>query len=406
MWRTHVGVAWRALRARAGRSALTVTSITLGTLAIVLMTSLAGSGLATLTRGIEELGAARMLLLAQKVPERAEGKAGKPRPFSTRERDALTRGVPHLKAASLVSAVGTRDIVSDSGQRTRTDVVAADAAFFDVFHMALAHGRALTELDERAARPVCVVGPKLAQHLWSGHATGHSLGVGELRCRVVGELADNHHFGMNFGFDWDDLVVVPFSLGRQHDDSTDAESMIALETDAVGSNDIVKRVINARRVARRGDIDDFTFYDLSGVVRKFHTAFAVMQALVGAIAAIALFIGGVGVMNMMLVSVSERVREIGVRKALGATAAAIRAQFIVEATLLSGLGGAAGVALGVVLALAGGIALRALMPTWVVSVSLLAAGTAFSAALCVGVLFGWLPARRAALLRPVEAMRR
>jgi putative ABC transport system permease protein len=199
---------------------------------------------------------------------------------------------------------------------------------------------------------------------------------------------------------------MPFNLGRQHDERTASNAMITLETDAVRSNDIVKRVVNARLVARRGGIDDFTFYDLSGVVQKFHTAFAVMQALVGAIAAIALLIGGVGVMNMMLVSVSERVREIGVRKALGATAAAIRTQFIVESALLSGLGGAVGVGLGVVLALGSGFALRALLPTWVVSVSLLAAGIAFAAALSVGVLFGWLPARRAARLAPVEAMRR
>ncbi len=406
MWRTHLGVAWRALSARRGRSALTVTSITLGTLAIVLMTSLAGSGLRTLTRGIEELGAARMVLLAPKVPERDEGKATKPRPFTERERDELVRGVPHLSAASLMSTPGTRDVVSDGGKRTRTDLVAADAAFDRVFHMRLARGRALTDADDVAARPVCVVGPELAKHLWDGPALGHSLAIGELRCRVVGELADNKHFGMNFGFDWNDLVVMPFNLGRQHDERTASNAMITLETDAVRSNDIVKRVVNARLVARRGGIDDFTFYDLSGVVQKFHTAFAVMQALVGAIAAIALLIGGVGVMNMMLVSVSERVREIGVRKALGATAAAIRTQFIVESALLSGLGGAVGVGLGVVLALGSGFALRALLPTWVVSVSLLAAGIAFAAALSVGVLFGWLPARRAARLAPVEAMRR
>ncbi len=253
---------------------------------------------------------------------------------------------------------------------------------------------------------MCVVGPKLGAKLWPDGALGHSLSIGALRCRVVGQLATNKRFGTSFGFDWDDLVVVPYRFGREHDAAVEGNALMVLETDAAESNDIVKRVVNARLVARRGGIDDFTFYDMSGVVQKFETTFTLMQALVGLVAGIALFIGGVGVMNMMLVSVSERVREIGVRKALGASAQAIRTQFVVEAALLSSLGGGVGVGLGVLLSLAAGLVLSTLLPVWVSQVSVPAAVVAFTAAFGVGVLFGWLPARRAARLSPVEAMRR
>jgi putative ABC transport system permease protein len=357
-------------------------------------------------RGIEELGAARMLLLAPKVPERAEDQAAAPAPFTAADRDSLTRDVPHLAGVSLNASIGPREVTSDAGKTVRTDVVAADAAFFELYRMRVARGRGLTDADDRAAAPVCVVGPKLRENLRLEGALGHSLSFGSLRCRVVGELDENRRFGMNFGFDWSDVLVVPFGLGRAHDPETEKEATLTLVTDGASSNDVVKRVLNARLERRRHGVDDFTFYDLSGVVEKFRSTFFLMQVLVGLVAAIALVIGGVGVMNMMLVSVSERVAEIGVRKALGATADAIRAQFVVEATLLAGLGGGLGVAWGLAIAAALGALLAKALPTWVASVSVPSALVAFAASLVVGVAFGWIPAHRAARLSPVEAMRR
>ncbi len=407
MWRNHLMVAVRALSARKGRSLLTVSSITLGVLAIVLMTSLAGSGLATIMKGLEELGAASMVLVAPKVPERAKDKAFTREPgFSPEDRDAITDRVPHLAVAALVAPLGKRDVTGDNGISTRSDLVAADAAFFAVYRMRVAAGRQLFASDDVAGAGVCVVGPKLAQALWREAAVGHSLTTGDLRCRVVGVLDKNDRFGTNFGFEWDDLVVMPFRSVAALEPRTRSEAQVILVSDDPSHNDIVKRVVNQRLVARRGDLDDFTFYDLSGVVEKFESTFALMQALVGLVAGIALLIGGVGVMNMMLVSVSERVREIGVRKALGATPDAIRAQFVVEAVLLSGFGAGLGVVSGVTLSLIAGVLVRLALPSWVQGVSLPAAAIAFFAALFIGGVFGWLPARRAARLSPVEAMRR
>ncbi len=407
MWLVHLSVAARALLSRAARSMLTVSSITLGVLAIVLMTSLAGSGLATIMLGLEELSAGRMLLLTPKAPERALAQAATAeRGFDPDMHAALTASLPHLHASALSSNRGVQDVLSDEGRRARTDWVAATPGFFDVFRMRLSSGRRLSARDGEAVARVCVVGPKLAAKLWHEPAIGHSLSIAGQRCRVVGVLGQNDRFGTNFGFEWDDLVVMPFESVAAADANAVDNAQITLVTDDPAHNDIVKRVLNQRMLARRGNVDNFTFYDLSSVVEKFESTFVLMQALVGLVAGIALLIGGIGVMNMMLVSVSERVSEVGLRKALGATPSAIRSQFLVEAVLLSSVGGVVGVALGIGLALGAGMLVRMALPSWVVAVSWPAALVALLTTVAIGALFGYLPARGAARLSPVEAMRR
>ena len=402
-----IHVAARALRARAFRSLLTISSITVGCLAIVLMSSLAKSGLDTLMRGIEEIGGARLLLVTAKAAERAEKKlASSHGALSTADRDAAVADVPHLANHSLYASVGQRDVRSLVGKGVRSDIIAADAGFFRVFRMQLAQGRPVTDTDGASALPICVVGPKLVKRLGLAPALRSSLDVGGFRCRIVGVLADNSRFGTNFGFDWNDFVAVPYQSWLLHQPEAKKHANIVLETQAPEFNEPVKRIVNARLSRRRNGVDDFTIYDLSSLVERFEASFLIMKLLVGVVAGIALIIGGVGVMNMMLVSVSERVREIGVRRALGATRGDIRRQFLVEALMLAGFGGVVGCLGGVAAALASGALIKSLLPAWVPSLSIAAAATALASSLCIGVMFGLLPARQAARLAPVEAMRR
>jgi putative ABC transport system permease protein len=272
--------------------------------------------------------------------------------------------------------------------------------------MRIAEGRSIDADDERRAAKICLVGPDLARALWQGSPIDRRVRVGTLRCRVVGLLADNRHWGMNFGFDWNHLVVVPHAAALEHEPELRRASQIVLISEHPSANDFVKRVVNARLVERRRGVDDFTLYDLGRVVERFESAFSLMKLLVGLVAGIALVIGGVGVMNMMLVSVSERVREIGVRKALGATPADLSRQFLVESSLLSAAGGALGVTAGAGAALLAGAAIRSGLPTWVTIISTPAVLCALGASVAIGIGFGWLPARQAARLHPVEAMRR
>lgn len=406
---SYLLLAARALGANKFRSSLTVLSVTLGTFAIVLMSSLAVSALDTVRYGIEELGGARLMMIVPKEPERAELKGASYRRggFTRAERDWLLEGIPHVADRTMYVPLGTKDVTGDAGTVTRTDVIAADSHFLDVYRIRLLRGRAFGEEENQQHAKVCVVGHKLAAKLWDGSPLGRKLTIGALRCRVIGELRDNPRVGVGFGFDWVDLVVAPYETVAETDTVARQEAMMMLNTDDPRSNDIVKRMLNARLVHRHHGIDDFTFYDFSGVLEKFAAMFAIMEVIVGLVASIALLIGGIGVMNMMLVSVSERVREIGVRRALGATRVDIRAQFIAEALLLSGLGGVLGASGGAALAAGASTVIhRFILPTWIGSVSMTAALVAVGVSLGVGVVFGYFPARNASMLDPIEAIRR
>jgi putative ABC transport system permease protein len=407
MWGAQLAIAVRALAGHKFRSSLTVLSITIGAFAIVLMSSLAESGLDTLKRGIEDLGGARLLLVAPKDPERGEARpATYPHGFSSADRDRLMAGLPHVEEHTMYASLGTRDVVSDEGTTERTDLLAGDSRFLDVFRMRMQRGRAFTADEDREHAKVCVIGHVLARNLWAGDPIGRSLTIAGLRCRVVGVLADNARFGVGFGFDWVNLVVVPGETAGDVDREAREERAIVIKTDAPASNEPVKRILNAILLDRHHGLDDFTLYDFSRIMEKFRTVFAVMEAMVGCIAGIALLIGGVGVMNMMLVSVSERVREIGIRKALGARPADIRRQFVAEALMLSSFGGLAGVASGATVAALASMAIHRFLPAWVSVVSIQAAVAALVVSIGIGLVFGWFPARRAGALDPIQAMRR
>ncbi|KYF60467.1 hypothetical protein BE04_17805, partial [Sorangium cellulosum] len=346
-WAVYLAIAAKALSAHKLRSLLTVLSITLGAFAIVLMTSLAEGGLLTLSRGIEQLGGARLILIAPKEPVRAERKkAMYVTGFTRKDRDHLARGIPHVAEHTLYAMLGSRDVTSDEGAEDRTDLVAADSGFLDAFRMPIGRGRAFSDEEDRRRARVCVAGPKLAARLWRGDPIGRWVTVGALRCRVIGVLAASERMGFNFGFSWDDLLVTPIDTAADVEKDVRSSALLVLKTDDVRNNDPVKRIVNALLVERHHGVDDFTLYDFSSIMEQFEATFAAMKAIVGLIAGIALLIGGVGVMNMMLVSVSERVREIGIRKALGAAPGDISAQFLCEAALLSGAGGLLGVAGG------------------------------------------------------------
>jgi putative ABC transport system permease protein len=225
-----------------------------------------------------------------------------------------------------------------------------------------------------------------------------------VRCHVIGQLAEQERWGIDYGFDWLNVAVLPFETLSDVDPPVKQQAELLFKTADARDNDIVKRVINALLVERHHGVDDFEIIDFRRFMDKFHQTFAVMEMIVGFIAGIALLVGGVGVMNMMLVSVSERVREIGIRKALGASPRDIGRQFLVEAGLLSCVGGVLGVLLGIGGALAGSAVIKGFKPTWVTAVSEPAVIAALTVALGVGIVFGYFPARRAGRLNAVTAM--
>jgi putative ABC transport system permease protein len=227
-----------------------------------------------------------------------------------------------------------------------------------------------------------------------------------VRCRVIGQLANQDRWGVDMGFDWLDVAVLPFETIADVDPVAKPAMAFVLKTDRESSNDLVKRITNALLSDRHHSADDFQIIDFARFMDKFDALFGTMRAIVGFIAGIALLVGGIGVMNMMLVSVSERVREIGIRKALGASPRDIAAQFLWEAIVLAGSGGAIGVGAGIGVAILAGIGIHQFKPMWVTVVARSAVIAALVVSVGIGVLFGFFPARRASRLSAIEAMRR
>ncbi|HEU4407664.1 MAG TPA: ABC transporter permease [Polyangiaceae bacterium] len=388
------------------RSALTSLSITVGAFTIVFMSSLADSGLRSLMRSINELGGGRMLLVSSKSPERAAQKAQSyEKGLRPADRDALLAGLAGVEAATMSYAKDEVDVVAASGKRARADLVGGDAGFFDAYRMGVREGRRFTDAEDRDGLPLCVVGPDLVERLGGKVPIGSSLDAGPVRCRVVGVFDGVKRFGIDFGFHWRNLVLVPLGALHAVDPATPENTLLTLRTREGASYELVKRMVNARLAERRHGVDDFQLYDLSRVDAKFKAVFAIMQGIVALLAGVALVIGGVGVMNMMLVSVSERVREIGLRKALGASPGAIGRQFLAEAMLLALAGGGAGAAAGAACALGASALIVRSLPAWLGGVSAPALVAAPLVALGLGAAFGYLPARGAARLDPVPAMR-
>lgn len=399
-------IAWGALRANRGRSVLTVLSITIGAFTIVVMSSLAASGLATLERGIEELGGARLILVVAKQPERGEAKvAAYSRGISLSDRERLFADLPHVEGLSLFSRLRKKDVVSRTGVVTSASFIAADQHFFGAFRMRMARGRAFSDEENRGGATVCVVGHKVEEALGMD-LLGDRVTVGSLRCLVIGVLADNERTGVGFGFDWTNLVVAPSETVAALDGAVRERAALLVRTDGPHANEAVKRLINARLVARHPGVDDFTIIDFSGVMARFRTVFLAMELIVALLASVGLVIGGVGVMNMMWVSVSERVAEIGIRKALGAPSRAIQTQFLAEAVLLASAGGAIGVVSGWLIGMAGSRLIAHFLKSWQMAFAPWSAVAALAVSLVIGAVFGWAPAKSAAKLDPIVALRR
>jgi putative ABC transport system permease protein len=400
-------VAAKSLWAHRFRSGLTVLSIAVGALAIVFMSSLAQSGFETMKRGIEELGGARLILIVPREPVRAKARAQAYERGLTRQDQALvTAELPYLESATRYATAQRKDVMADSGTGMVADLVAADPQFLEFYQFALGRGRTFSKQENLEHARVCVVGSKVAEQLFHGDALGRRLTIGGLRCSVIGVLATSDHVGINMGFNWGTLVVVPAETVFELQPEQRFSTLIVLRSTDAERNDVLTRIINSRLYTRRYEIDDFQLINFAGFMQKYYAIFALMELIVGLIAGVALFIGGIGIMNMMLVSVSERVREIGIRKALGARIGHIRAQFLTEAGLLSLSGGILGALGGMALATVASFVIRQSSPRWAGQVSWVAVLAALGTALGTGLVFGWFPARRASLSDPVEAMRR
>jgi putative ABC transport system permease protein len=392
-------LAWQAIRRNVMRSFLTILGIVIGVGAVIAMVTIGNGTTEKVRQDLSRLGS-NLLFVApgQFGPGRASASA---KPFSMRDVTAIIEQVPGLKAVTPIAQTSAT-VVMGSFSRT-TAITGTDMSFLTSQDWKLSAGRPFLDSEVRGGSAVCILGETVRKELFgAAEALGQRIRVKRVSCDVVGILEARGQ--SSFGTDQDDLVLMPLrTFQRRLAGNTDVARINVSAQDGVDTAKVqadLERLMRERRNVQRGLPDDFTVRDMKQIAEAQSGTTAALTGLLGAVAAVSLMVGGIGIMNIMLVSVTERTREIGVRLAIGALEGQVLTQFLVEAVMLSVMGGLIGVMTGLGLAF---VATRALQVPFLVDLMTVIVAFGFSA--FVGVIFGYFPARRAARLDPIEALR-
>jgi putative ABC transport system permease protein len=400
-------VALRALAVNKLRSALTMLGIIIGVAAVIVMIAVGAGAQARVEAQIRALGSNLLLILSG---ARTQGgvRLAVGSTFTLSEEDALaiSREIPEALAAPALRG-GAQVVWGNANWATQIYGTTPD--YLDVRQWALQSGRGFEPAEMAGAGKVCIVGQTVVRQLFGGtDPLGQVIRVKRVPFTVVGVLEAKGQSMM--GTDQDDLILVPIatargrvlgsaSLAKQRAVST-IWVKVADGYDTRDAEEQVRLLLRQRHRLQPGAEDDFSLRNLAEIMAAQEASSRVLALLLAAVASVSLVVGGIGIMNIMLVSVTERTREIGLRMAVGARTRDILGQFLVEAVTLSLIGGLAGVLLGL-----GGALAVARIAGWQVELSGEAVALAVAFAFVIGVFFGFYPARRAARLDPVEALR-
>jgi putative ABC transport system permease protein len=397
---TSALLAVRAIRRHVLRSFLTVLGIVIGVFAVVTMVTLGKGASRQVHDQVSGLGANVLTVLPGTAPGRGGGGAAPP-PFKPEDIDAIRDQIGGVTAVAAQAQVSATAVFNAANWQTTVN--GASDAYLDAQNWALTAGRRFTADEEQAGKSVCLVGSTVAKNLYANQsALGTTLRVGTISCTVVGALATRGQGG--FGQDNDDAVIMPIkAVQRRLTGNRDIRAIIVAADPAYDSKQVqqsIAALLRERRNIHNGKLDDFTIFDSKQIADTLASITGTLTAIVSAVAGISLLVGGIGIMNIMLVSVTERTREIGIRLAIGALGHEVMLQFLVEAVVLSCIGGL----IGLVLALVASIGLSSLLDL-PFAFDPVTNVLAFVFSGLIGVVFGYFPARRAASLNPIDALR-
>jgi putative ABC transport system permease protein len=394
-------LALRAVRRNVMRSALTTLGIVIGVAAVIVMVSLGNATTIMVTDGIASLGN-NLLTILPGQQTGPGGAASSASPFKVADAELIGRTVPAITTVAPASSMSMNVVL---GNRNRsTMVTGATNAYFEASDWSLREGAWFSDADLRSGRAVCIVGETVRRELLGGAQSplGLRVRLRAVSCEVIGLLAAK---GENtFGQDRDDVVVMPLRAFQRriagNDDVAQIQVAVGPTSSTLRAQQEIERLLRERRRLAPGDDNDFMVMDPQDIANTLSGTIRLLTLLLAAVAGISLLVGGIGIMNIMIVSVTERTREIGLRMAIGALEREVLLQFLVEATVLSAFGGVVGVLLA--LATSAGVAAAFGLP-FVVDWSMMVLAFVFSAG--VGIVFGFVPAQRAARLNPIDALR-
>jgi len=395
-------IAFRALRRNKLRSALTALGIIIGVGAVIAMVSIGNGAKAQVEQQIASLGENVILIFSGSITSSGIrtgwGSAGT---LKIEDAEAIRREVPGVIAVS--EEVVSTSQVSAGNQNWFTRIFGESPEYFDIRKWPLSDGAIFTPQDVRSANKVCVIGRTTASQVFgSENPIGQVLRIKGVPFLVTGVLTPK---GLSpQGVDQDDIVVMPYTsaMKRVIGGSTlrGINVQVASPNDLAPAQEQITELLRQRHNIRPGRDDDFTVRNQQEIAEAATETSRVMSLLLGAIASVSLIVGGIGIMNIMLVSVTERTREIGVRLAVGAHGRDILTQFLIEAVTLSSIGGVIGIVLGL-----GASQVLSAVVHWPTLISLGSIIVAFFFSAAVGIFFGFYPAREAARLDPIEALR-
>lgn len=395
-------IALRELRRNPVRAFLTVLGIIIGVAAVITMVTLGQATTQAVKNQISELGSNLISVRPGMGFGPRSASAGVPS-FTEADVRAIANQIDNIAAIAPVSST-TLSTIYRQNART-TSVVGTTPDYFQINNWTLGDGRFFTDADARAGQAVCVIGKTVVDNLFErDDPLGKKIRLGKSACEVIGVLQSKGQSGMG---DQDDTIIVPLTaLQRRLVGRTSTRNINQITISAAeGSNSDaliaeITSLMRQRRNLQSNEDDNFHVFDTRQIAETLSSSTQMMTTLLAAVAGVSLLVGGIGIMNIMLVSVTERTREIGVRLAIGARAREVLLQFLVEAITLSSVGGVLGILIALLLCV--GIS-KIIQVPFTFDPQINSIAIVFSMA--VGILFGFAPARRAARLDPIDALR-
>ncbi|MGA2108129.1 MAG: ABC transporter permease [Syntrophorhabdales bacterium] len=398
LWNTIL-LSLREIKRNLMRSFLTLLGVVIGVGAVITMVTIGGGATLQVKRAIAGMGS--NLLMISPGKRLGPGQTSSSVPFKQADVDAIARDVNSLAAVAPVSTQPVKAIFGN--QNWSTNVIGSTNAQLTVTNRSIKTGRQFSDSELRAGAAVCIIGETVRKKLFGGQAAlGEKIRLQKVSCEVIGQLEGKGQNAM--GMDQDDIVVIPLAAFQRRIAGNQDISLIQVSVIGGASTDKaqqdIHRLMRERRHLSPSDDDNFDVMDMKEIANMLTGTTRLLTVLLSAVATVSLLVGGIGIMNIMLVSVTERTREIGVRLAIGALKREVLMQFLVEAVVLSSCGGL----LGIILALASSVWLARISSVpFVFNGPIVFISFLFSAA--VGVIFGYFPALKAARLEPIEALR-
>ena len=399
MYKESFLMAWASLIANKMRSILTMLGIIIGVAAVIALVSIGNGVKQDIQNSISSLGSNLLMVMpGAPLTPGVRPTAGSMKSLKVADYEAIAK-LDGVKAVSPMT--NGAYVVIYQNKNWTTSVSGVNANYLDVNNWTMKSGRFLSNKNIQNRERVAVVGKTVAKNLFGDEdPVGAEIRVKNIPFRVIGVLNSKGSGAM--GNDQDDMVIIPYTTAMERVDGIDYLRMLyVVAKDENGIDRLQSDIENLLRV-RHGikdtNLDDFNIQNMNSIMETMEETTGTLTLFLGAVAAISLVVGGIGIMNIMLVSVTERTREIGIRKALGATYFVIVTQFLIEAVVISLMGGLIGIALGIgaskLISLASGMSTVISVPTIVLS---------FAFSMAIGLVFGIYPARKAAKLNPIDA---